>query len=428
MEACNPGQTAPAGAGGSQPLLMLAYYFPPQNASGAMRPARFAKYLPQFGYTPAVISLAAPGQQDALGIHPVPAERAVPPMTALATRAAQLLESACLPYNDRLPWVPHALAEAARIRQHLSFSTVFSTSPPLATHVAALWIKHRYGVRWVADLRDPLWDNPFRVRQIGRPYDAVLERWIFRNADALVANTDVVAEAWRSRYPQWRHKIVVIWNGFDPEDKLQAVPLPTRSYQTILHAGSLYAGRHPTILLASVKRLLAQGGLEPTALRIELIGPLENSAMAPFQDLVRQGCLHYTGTMVPKCEANKCAAASDFLLLVDINELNAGLQVPAKLFDYIRFGRPIMAITTRNSPAERILSRSGVPHVCLYPDDREALIDGKVLSFLRVPTAPVVATPWFWNEFDGRTQAGALARILDRLTGIEPSPADRQRQ
>lgn len=36
--------------------LFLAYYFPPIAGSGVYRSAKFAKYLPQFGWQPYVIS------------------------------------------------------------------------------------------------------------------------------------------------------------------------------------------------------------------------------------------------------------------------------------------------------------------------------------------------------------------------------------
>ena len=39
-----------------KPVLLLAYHFPPDNASGSARPFRFYKYLPEYGYEPHVIT------------------------------------------------------------------------------------------------------------------------------------------------------------------------------------------------------------------------------------------------------------------------------------------------------------------------------------------------------------------------------------
>ena len=38
-------------------ILIVAYHFPPDAAVGAARPAKFAKYLPQFDWTPIILTV-----------------------------------------------------------------------------------------------------------------------------------------------------------------------------------------------------------------------------------------------------------------------------------------------------------------------------------------------------------------------------------
>ena len=85
------------------------------------------------------------------------------------------------------------------------------------------------------------------------------------------------------------------------------------------------------------------------------------------------------------------------------------------LFIYIRIGRPILAITSKGSPVDRILEGSGIRHVCLYPDEPAEEIDAKVLRFLAMPSAAEKASDWFHEEFDGRRQVEALSKILKGL-------------
>lgn len=40
----------------AEPILIIASAYPPENVIGALRPARFARYLPQFGFHPVVIT------------------------------------------------------------------------------------------------------------------------------------------------------------------------------------------------------------------------------------------------------------------------------------------------------------------------------------------------------------------------------------
>src|SRR4051794_15550419 len=49
----------PSPMSSGKPVLLLAYHFPPDNASGSARPFRFYKYLPEYGYEPHVITASA---------------------------------------------------------------------------------------------------------------------------------------------------------------------------------------------------------------------------------------------------------------------------------------------------------------------------------------------------------------------------------
>ncbi len=406
--------------GARKELVLFTYRFPPDNTSGADRPLRFAKYLPCYGFTPHVIAAANGGSiRDGGNVHRVAADSRHSSGRSRADRLSEV--AACvqrfiLPYDERLPWVPHALAEADRMFAAGNISAVISTSPPLAPHLAAMRMKRRHGVRWIADFRDPLYGNPDRSRWFATPYDAAIERLIFRHADAIIANTDAVASVWTARYPRWRHKISVIWNGFDPEDTLSPAPIPARPFKVLVHAGTIYMGRHPGALLASIDRLIRGGLLDPASLRVRLVGTIAPASMSltqpPASRLMELGCLECNNRHLPRDEARRAVSEADFLLLLDLADRNTGMQVPAKVFDYIRVGRPILAFTSKGSPTERILEQSGIPFQCIYVDMPEREIDVRILNFLCLPNVSVRASSWFWNQFDGAKQARVLAQLL----------------
>lgn len=232
-------------------------------------------------------------------------------------------------------------------------------------------------------------------------------------------NTDAAENAVRERYPHLAHKIHVIWNGYDPEDTIAPEPIPARPHVILLHAGTIYGGRHPGSLVNSLYRLFEQKRLDSSAIRLQLIGTIELhepwAARSRFFEAVQGGWLHYNGELVPKDEVQRELAVADYLLLLDTNERGTGLQVPAKLFEYIRLGRPILAFTSSASPAERILAQSGIPHVCIYPTDPDEQIDEKVMRLLRMPVRNASPSTWFLNHFDGIRQAQYLADILNRI-------------
>lgn len=82
-----------------------------------------------------------------------------------------------LPYNDQLTWVPHAVATAERVLAGGDVFAMLSTSPPSATHIAAFLLKRRYGIRWIADLRDPIYQNPFRPGRVAGWWTILSNGW-----------------------------------------------------------------------------------------------------------------------------------------------------------------------------------------------------------------------------------------------------------
>ena len=113
-------------------------------------------------------------------------------------------------------------------------------------------------------------------------------------------------------------------------------------------------------------------------------------------------------------KAKELVESADGLLLIDCFGVES-LQVPSKLFHYIRVGRPILAITMKNSPTERILSQSGVPHTMMYWGDSVAVNAPKLAEFLALPSISTHPSEWFLKTFDGKLHTRMLASVFDHL-------------
>ena len=397
-------------------LLLLSYTYPPDNTPAAVRPGQLRDYLPELGYQPHVVASSFEGgsNMDPF-VHRVPGAHE-PRRARFSSKLATSFMRNFAPYDDRLPWVPYARRAATDVIRSRPMAAVFSTSPFLAAHFAALVVKMRTGLPWIADFQDPIRDNPFRTRRWFFPYDMIIERLFFRFADRLIANTDTVAEAWRARYPSLSSKISVLWNSFDPREECVNIPRPPRPHRVLAHVGALYGDRHPALLLATLERLA------PSNVRVKLVGPIEPELLQRLQgsfDRVSQsGLLEYGDHLVERAEALKETAEADYLLLLDLNAKNASFQLPSKLLDYIRYGKPILAYTPKNSPSERILAESGLSFVAIDPGECAQSQDEKVAMFLKLSAEPRLASPQFVEKFSAKTQARIVADLLDDL--LEP--------
>ncbi len=396
------------------PLVQIfAFHFPPSSASGAARPGRWAKYLPQQGIRCRVTACGAPGAAEtgtACFLDPDSARgrwrRALP--------LARLLHR-LLPYNEQITWLPAALSHAWPAQAGSPAQAVISTFPPLAAHLAALLFHLRFGVPWIADFRDPLAGNPFRDRPWARPYDRALESLVLRRAAAVLLTNDAAAEKLRRRHPGHAAKIRVLWNGFDPAEPA-VLPCPATHPRRLVHAGSLYGPRRPSSLLRALTLLLDAGKLRAADWRIEFIGPHEESSFADCQaalDRLRAaGLVEIRGGLRPKAELDAAMAAASILLLLDLTGEAESVQVPAKLFDYVRTGLPVLAWSPQGSPTRRVLERSGVAGLVFAPDESDASVAERLGAWLDNPPAPAPPSAWFLETFDGARQAAWLADLI----------------
>jgi glycosyltransferase involved in cell wall biosynthesis len=381
--------------------LFLAFYFYPANTSGVQRASRIYKYLPGYGHRLHVISSSAAGvRPDLSNVTYVPGASRDDAGLRRQTRLATALQRV-IPYNEQLPWVPHAVAAGTRLIEKYQITSILSTSPPVGSHFAAYCLKRRFPkLRWVADFRDPLLGSPGRTRRWAMPYDRLIQAAIFRRADALVTVTEPIAQGWRGRYPGMVPKIRVIPNGFDPEEDLGPKPLPEGPCRVLSHIGVIYPPRHPTSVAEAMDRLIANGQILPASVKLRLIGVLEDAdrflAAPAVKSMLAKGCLEIHPATIPRSQAMHEIATSHTLLLLDFaGESNQGYAVPAKLYEYILTGRPILAVTPRNSPVDLILQRSGVPYQAIYENDPPEILDSKVAAIFRMDSAPIRPSSWF---------------------------------
>ena len=406
-------------------VLIVSFYFPPMNGPVVRQSLWLRRYLPEFGADPIVLTSSAYSGEILDTKSPPLTERVMRvPRTALgqklsyqAHKAEMLLQNRLGIWEHGFVWSFLASRKAMKLHRRNPFDAMISISPSMASHWTAYRIKKRFpAIRWLAKFQDPFIDNPFRRshRSLDK-YERALERNVFHAADRISANTNTVCEIWRSRYPEIADNFVVTWGGYDPDEVIEPLPQPKHEGLLLRHVGTIYAGRRPDKLIESLDRLTQSGEIRPGSMTLELIGLSDLSGFIQpnaIDRLIAGGWLRVGSEYIPRAEALRAAEESDALLLLDIAPGNTKLQVPAKLFDYIRIGRPILAFTAAGSPVEYILSRSGIDHVIIHNEAEPSDVDAGMLHFMELKPSEKRASEWFLKNFNARSLVGSLARLV----------------
>ena len=420
----------------AEKVLILSYYFPPMNGPATQHPLWFFRFLPEHGFeTVALTSSIYSGENTDPASTLVSSNVYRLPEGQWSGKLASLLSAAELHIQIRMGlwehgfiWSWFARRKAVKILKREAVAAIVSTSPSLAGHWTAYRLKKKFPhIRWIADFQDPLVGNPFRrTKPAFRGMESWMEREFFAAADILSANTNTVAAMWQDRYPQYRDKIVTTWGGFDAEEAMSARPIPAgRPARILSHVGAVYGGRLSNPFLDSLYRLWQQNQLRPGDLTVEFFGSNDFSTLTSpenFEKLCAAGIVQVRNTYVPRQEALRVCEEADFLFVLDVTyPHNTKFQVPSKLFDYIRIGRPILAITPKGSPTEYILAGSGIPHVTIDTEAPSEAYDKGILRLLEMSQTPQQPSQWFLDTFDARQLAGGIAKAIRHTPALTPS-------
>jgi glycosyltransferase involved in cell wall biosynthesis len=368
-------------------LLLVTMYFPPAGGGGVQRPLKFATHLPALGIETHVLA-----PDDPKWVH-VDAELN-PPTQAwihraryLGPRARRLADELhgrrgldrlsrqalsasrrVLVPDENVTWNLTAIPTALRIVRQEGIDVVLTTSPPNSVHLVGAAVKAATSARWVADLRDSIAAHPHRnverlaVRAKEKVSDQVA-RLVARQADAIVAASDAIAEEARGLDP--KGVVVPILNGADFDD-FAGLEYRRGDRFRITHTGSFFGKRDPRPFLTA----FAEAGLDNAVARFVGDFRVADRAWADRLGLGDRLELH---EYVPRRESLRLQRDSDALLLLIPEAGGRGRGVlSGKVFEYLAAERPILAAVPPEGAAAKLIEETGAG-VVAAPDDVAAL-------------------------------------------------------
>lgn len=404
-------------------LLVVAFHFPPfAGSSGIQRTLRFVQHLPSFGWQAIVLTCSPHAYTE---IKP-DLLREIPDGTVVE-RAFALDTARHLAFGGRYPewlarpdrwvsWWPGAVLAGRRILRKHRPHALLSTYPVATAHLVGSSIARAGGLPWVADFRDPM-------AQVGYPEDPRtwasfkrVEERVFGRAAACTFTTPGSMNLYCKRYPDSKALLEVIENGYDEGAFSDALASPAQPLNpgvpTLLHSGIVYpAERDPTQLFAALSAL-RRDGVDGNRLRIRFRAAVNESLV---DGLAKQ---HGVADMiellphVPYRDALREMACADGLLLIQGSNCNE--QVPAKLYEYLRARRPLIALTDSAGDTATVLRATGVDAIARL--DSAADIARVLSRFVQGARQGMLATDSAIAQASRSGRAGQLAALLDRVS------------
>ncbi|WP_426071005.1 glycosyltransferase [Janthinobacterium sp. DSP2-3-3] len=417
-------------------VLMVAYHFPPlAGGSGILRTLGFARHLPDCGWQPLVLSPAplAYAQRGDTQLAQIGARATV--RRTLALDAARHLAIAgryprCLALPDRWSswWLSAVPAGLRMIRQYRP-DAIWSTYPIATAHLIAMTLQKISGLPWIADQRDPMLDDsdplaPYPPEARLHRMHAWIEQRIAARSAAIVCTTPGAIAAHQRRLAQVeRERFCLIENGHDDDQGAPQAHQPHgphghpghRSRFQLLHSGVIYPSeRDPQPLFEALAKLRHDGVLHARNFQLVLRATGHDAWLASL--LVKYGILDLVRLepLLPHGAALQEMLAAHGLLLLQAANCNA--QIPAKLYEYLRCRRPILALTDLAGDSAAKLRHCGIDTIgqlASSGDCARALL--RFLELARQGRAPL-ASPTAIALQSRLARSNALADLLDQVS------------
>ncbi len=354
-------------------VLIVSYHWPPAGGVTVLRTLRFASRLREHGWEP-VIATATPDAYETydhalaaevpagLEVLRIPAwnpyhlykswtrstENAEEAIASARTGGRQKLAlwvraNGFIP-DAKAPWIRPTLKRLEAYLKDRPVDALFTSGPPHTNTEVASRLKDRLGIAWLADFQDPWaqlgYFGRLPLTRFARGRHERLEALALSRADAVT----VASPTWRleleargARSPEF-----LPW-GFEEAEFTDEGEAPETTGMRLCHLGTMGADRDPTPVLDALADF-------PKPWTLEVAGTFTAAARHPR--LVLHGFL-------PRAEALKLLRNSQVALLF-LNQLDGQKgRIPAKLYEYLRSGKPILALGDPEGDAARLISDFG---------------------------------------------------------------------
>jgi len=409
-------------------ILMIAYHYPPlRGSSGIQRTLKFSQYLPAFGWEPIILTAHPRAYQNVANdqLDEIPDQIKI-------HRAFALDTSRHLSINGRYPgwlalpdrwvsWGLGAIPAGLQLIRKYRPDVIWSSYPIATAHLIGLSLHRLTGIPWVADFRDPMTDGDYPPNPLTRRlYQWIEEKTITHCAKA-VCTTPGTMKLYETRFPEAdAARLCLIENGYDEENfaSAQAATIAKGSSDhkpfVLVHSGIIYPSeRDPIPFFEALAALSQEGLISFENLKVILRATAHDSYLQMLIDQHGIADIVKIAPSIPYQEALSEMLTADGLLILQAS--NCNLQIPAKLYEYLRARRPILALTDPAGDTATALRNAGIDTISPL-NSRNDIIKmlQNFLILAKENKAPIASMEKALSS-SRKSRTGELANLLNKV-------------
>lgn len=412
-------------------VLIIAYYFPPMGLSGVQRTLKFAKFLPEYGWKPMVLtSPISPyyafddtleKERESLGI-PVfrttskrkTKQKQVKFPSTIIQKTARFFSSAIFQPDRFISWKARAVRKGERIFAKNKIDAIFATAPPFTDFLVAKELSEKFGVPFIVDYRDVWIDNPFHYfpTKFHRNYCIKLENEILNKSRKIIVTSRTTKELLIKRYGIVSYDdIVIVPHGYDTDDfEPYKDVTPNAAKFTITHSGLFQDNRTPKFFLKALSEFINKNKIEPGLLEARFVGIMRKNHLKLIGKYNLQGYVNITGFQ-NHSDVIRNIMQSDVLWMY----LDDTVRSPGKLYEYIGARKPLLLCVSEGEMRRTALDTKAA--IATNPKDTGMILKA-IETYYQLWLEKKLPQPdeSFAGRFDRKILTGNLAKELTLVT------------
>lgn len=423
-------------------VLIISYHFPPSTAVGSLRIQGLAKFLPDFGWEPTILTAKLSNVSEAhtdmrvrlietpyedllitwkkklgLKLDKTVEEQFGSPTYKNKKMIMDIILNCweeIFAYPDaNKGWYKFAVEAGDKLLQEGNFDAIISSSSPATPHIIAKELKIKYNMPWIADLRD-LWtqNHYYHYSFMRKLIERRLEVRTLCLADALVTVSQPLAKKLKKLHKGKR--IYAIPNGFDPDEKKVDTLLSDKF--SIVYTGSLYQGkRNPEPLFAALRELILEGNIDSNDITVDFYGPKEDWLENDIKRYGLQDIVNEYGGISRDFALEKQRETQVLLLLLWDHPEEIGVYT-GKIFEYLAAQRPILAIGGPEGVVKDLLAETNAGVYATSVDDVKKALEEYYNEYKRKGNIEYKGERAKIDKYSQREMARKFAAVLGTLT------------
>lgn len=418
-------------------VLIVTYYWPPSGGAGVQRWLKFAKYLPEFGWEPIILTVdpvyAAYPVTDYSLVNDLPASLKVYstpaldyfsiykkdptkiPSAGFANNTDKSFKGKILRFvrgnffipDPRKGWNKYAVKKACELIKAEGINHIITTSPPHSTQLIGLRLKKKFpDIKWIADLRDP-WTDIYYYKQFyptvfSKAIDLKFEKSVLKNSDKIITVGTSLKVLFSSKVNGLEQKIEVITNGYDQTDFTEAQLFNPARF-TLTYVGTL-SDIYPIEGLIPALKTMHSSGKD---FLLRFVGTVSEKTRRMIEGEIPGKYLEFLPYAVHN-EAIRFMTNSSLLILIIPLHQSSKSIITGKIFEYLASGKPVLCLGPVDGDAAEIISKCKAGRTFSYFDT------ANISKFVKsIDSRPVTSDKQAVQNFSRYNLTKHIAEILD---------------